>query len=320
MGVAPQPGRNAWADAGRDDDWDSRGYSPPVRSVCLTSGPVTSPGGVPSRLLGCRDAQHLLEWRMLDVKLLGTSASLAVCQLTPGQSVYCAAGRFRWGTPNVTVETRLSPPSDQPQAPQELLSAALQVGKRALAGQGLAVEYYSVAEGSGLVGFAGSRAGEIRALVLPPDKGWYARPDAFVAAEASVVRDTAFHRRRSGRGENGRLAMDRFTGPGTLLLSGCGALIELDPAKYGGLIHCDPGCLVGCSDGVSWRVDPAPETGGRSTVIAMLTGAARELVTVEGAGTVLLQSALGGIGGRPPGGHRSTGTHASGGPLAGDID
>ncbi len=92
-------------------------------------------------------------------KLVGNAMQMAVCQLAEGQTVYCEAGKFLWKTVNVSVETRLAKPQGNQQGAQAtaggLLQKALDVGKRVLAGESLAFQYYRANGGSGLVTFAG---------------------------------------------------------------------------------------------------------------------------------------------------------------------
>src|SRR5438067_1561294 len=38
---------------------------------------------------------------------------MVVCQIDPGQTVYCEAGKFLWKTGNVSIETRLTTPETE---------------------------------------------------------------------------------------------------------------------------------------------------------------------------------------------------------------
>src|SRR5436305_8742765 len=163
---------------------------------------------------------------MLSYKLVGNAMQMAVVQLDAGQTVYCEAGKFLWKTTNVSVETRLTKPvgnqQGAPAAASGFMKKALDVGKRVLAGESLAFQYYRAEGGSGLVTFAGVLPGEMRALELDGSHGWYAEKDAFVAAEASVDFDIAFSGLRTGmRGGEG-FVLEKFTGSGTVLVAGAG--------------------------------------------------------------------------------------------------
>ena len=79
---------------------------------------------------------------MLAHKIIGTANQMAVVQLEPGQTMYADRGTFRWKTTNVNLETRLTTPANnQAGAPAKqggLLGKAMDVGKRMLAGEGMA--------------------------------------------------------------------------------------------------------------------------------------------------------------------------------------
>ena len=227
-------------------------------------------------------------------KLVGNAMQMAVCQLAEGQTVYCEAGKFLWKTTNVGVETRLSRPTGAAAgaaaAAGGFLAKALDVGKRVLAGESLAFQYYSAYGGTGLVSFAGVLPGEMRALELDGARGWYAEKDAFVAAEASVNFDIAFSGLRSGIKGGEGFVLEKFTGSGTVLIAGAGNFIELNPAKYGGKIQVDTGCVVAFEDTVRYGVERVGQLNVQTAMTAMFGGEGLNLTTLEGDGQVILQS------------------------------
>ncbi len=226
-------------------------------------------------------------------KLVGNAMQMAVCELTEGQTVYCEAGKFLWKTTNVGVETRLSRPTGGASGAAVaagLLVKALDVGKRVLAGESLAFQYFSAYGGAGLVSFAGVLPGEMRALELDGTRGWYAEKDAFVAAEASVNFDIAFSGLRSGIKGGEGFVLEKFTGSGTVLIAGAGNFIELNPAKYGGKIQVDTGCVVAFEDTVRYGVERVGQLNVQTAMTAMFGGEGLNLTTLEGDGQVLLQS------------------------------
>ncbi len=228
-------------------------------------------------------------------KLVGTSMQMAVCQLADGQTVFCEAGKFLWKTTNVTMETRLTRPvgsggAGAVAAAGGLLQKALDVGKRVLAGESLAFQYYTARQGSGLVSFAGVLPGEMRALELDGTRGWYAEKDAFVAAESSVNFDIAFSGLRSGIKGGEGFVLEKFTGLGTVLIAGAGNFIELNPAKYGGKIQVDTGCVVAFEETVRYGVERVGQLSVQGAMTAMFGGEGLNLATLEGDGLVILQS------------------------------
>src|SRR5688572_28253800 len=101
---------------------------------------------------------------------------MVVCQLGPDQAVYCEAGKFLWKTVNVSMETRLSggggAAQEQPAASgaagflKKAMSTATDMGKRALAGESLAFQWFRASGQAGLVAFAGTLPGQMRVIEL----------------------------------------------------------------------------------------------------------------------------------------------------------
>jgi len=120
-------------------------------------------------------------------KIIGNAMQMVVCQLAEGQTLYAEAGKFLWKTVNVGVETRISSPNaSSGGGGGGLLNMAMGAGKRMLAGESLAFQYFTSSGGAGLVSLAGTLPGEMRAIELDGSRGWFAEKDAFVGAESSV--------------------------------------------------------------------------------------------------------------------------------------
>jgi uncharacterized protein (AIM24 family) len=221
-------------------------------------------------------------------KLIGTSTQMVVCQLEVGQTVYAEAGRFLWKTTNVSLETRLSKRGAP--ASGGLLGRAIEVGKRVAAGQSLAFQYFTAQGGSGLVAFSGTLPGELRALELDGAAGWLAERDTLLAAEGSVDLDIAFAGLRTGRRGGTGFILEHFTGAGTLLIAAAGNLVELNPSRYGGKIQAHTGAVVAFQDTVRYGVEYIGGLNAQTAMTAILGGQGVNLATLEGDGTVLLQS------------------------------
>ncbi len=225
-------------------------------------------------------------------KIVGTASQMVICQLGAGQTVYAEAGRFLWKTTNVSIETRLSKPAAGPggSGGGGLFGKAMEVGKRVLAGQSLAFQYFTPTGGSGLVAFAGSLPGELRALELDGSIGWLTEKEALIAAEGSVEFDIAFAGLRTGRRGGAGFVLEKFTGTGTLLIAAAGNFIEVNPAKYGGKIQVHAGCLVAFQDTVRYSVEYIGGFSAQTAMTAMFGGEGINLATLEGDGAVILQS------------------------------
>jgi uncharacterized protein (AIM24 family) len=224
-------------------------------------------------------------------KIVGNAMQMVVCQVGEGQTIYAEAGKFLWKTVNVGVETRISNPN-QPAAggAAGLLNMAMNAGKRMLAGESLAFQYFTPAGGSGLLSLAGTLPGEMRALELDGTRGWFAEKDAFVGAEASVNFDIAFNSFRAGRKGGEGFVLEKFTGVGTVFIAGAGNFIELNPAKYGGRIQVHTGCIVAFEDTITYGVERVAALNAQAMMNALLGGNGFNMATLEGDGTVILQS------------------------------
>jgi len=228
-------------------------------------------------------------------QIKGSASQMIVCQLDEGQTVYCEAGKFLWKTVNVGIETRFTTRETEEANKSKgllgkALGAATDVGKRALAGESLAFQYFTPVGGSGLVAFAGTLPGEMRAIELDGEKAWTAEKDAFVAAEGSVRFDIKWAGWTAGRRGGEGFILDRFTGSGTLFIAGAGNFIDLNPSKYGGKIQVDTGCVVAFEDGITYGVERIGKFDAAGLKTAFFGGEGMSLATLEGDGQVILQS------------------------------
>jgi uncharacterized protein (AIM24 family) len=232
-------------------------------------------------------------------KLVGESMQQIVCQLGADQTVFCEAGKFLWKTTNVSMETRLGKGAPGAAAPggdsgagsllKKAMSTATEMGKRALAGESLAFQWFR-ANGQGLVAFAGGLPGQMRVRELDGTRGWFAEKDAFVCAEGSVDVDIAFQGFKTGRKGGEGFVLEKFTGTGTLVIAGAGNFIELNPAKYGGKIQVDTGCVVAFEDTITYGVERVGALNAQTALTALFGGEGLNLATLEGDGQVILQS------------------------------
>ncbi|WP_079025135.1 AIM24 family protein [Streptomyces leeuwenhoekii] len=232
-------------------------------------------------------------------EIVGNAMQMAVVDLRPGQTVYCEAGKFLFKTANVTVETRLSGHSNggarqSPSGPGGLLrqamGTAMPVGRRVLAGESPALQYFTAQGDEGTVGFAGVLPGEMRALELDGTHAWFAERDAFVAAESTVDFGIAFQGGRTGTSGGEGFVLERFTGHGTVIIAGAGNFIDLDPADFGGRIDVDTGCVVAFEEGIRYGVQRVGGLNRQGLMNAVPGGEGLSLATLEGRGRVILQS------------------------------
>lgn len=232
---------------------------------------------------------------MIKNEIKGTANQMVVCQVDPEQTVYCEAGKFLWKTANVSLETRFTTPGQEEANQgkglfQKAISSAVEVGKRQLAGESAAFQYFTPQGGSGLVAFAGTLPGEMREIVMDGTKTWTAEKDAFVAAESTVHFDIQFAGFSAGRKGGEGFVLEKFSGTGSLFVAGAGNFIDLNPADYGGKIQVDTGCAVAWDDGVTYGVERIGKMDAQGLKTAFFGGESFSLATFEGNGQVILQS------------------------------
>ncbi|HEY5303422.1 MAG TPA: AIM24 family protein [Acidimicrobiales bacterium] len=240
----------------------------------------------------------------LTTKITGGFSEHITCQLEPGKSVFAEAGKFRWKTTNVTMETRLSTPGGKAdQANQQAqqsggsflkaaLATATEVGKRVLTGQSLAFQWFTPSGGSGLVSFAGDEPGQVRAIEIENGVGWRAESRALICAEGTVHYDIDWGGFNLGRRSKEGFIFEHFTGEGTVLVAGGGSLINLNPANYGGKIQVHAGAVVAFADSVTFNVERIGSLNAQAIMTAAFGGTGINLVTLSGDGPIVLQSTL----------------------------
>jgi uncharacterized protein (AIM24 family) len=228
-------------------------------------------------------------------QIKGTVNQMVVCQVDQDQTIYCEAGKFLWKTQNVGLETRFTTPGKEKENEgkgfmAKAMSTTVEVGKKQLAGESLAFQYFTPSGGSGLVAFAGTLPGEMRELQLDGTRTWLAEKDAFVAAESSVHFDIQWAGFTAGRKGGEGFVLERFTGEGSLFLAGAGNFIDINPAQYGGKIQVDTGCIVAWDDRITYGVERLGKMDAQGLKTAFFGGESFSLATLEGDGQVILQS------------------------------
>ncbi len=139
----------------------------------------------------------------------GETLPVVICQLESGEKMITERGSMAWMSPNMKMET----------------SSNGGIGKvfgRMFSGEGLFQNIYTAQGGPGLISFASSFPGSIKAFEIGPGQEMILQKSGFLAAEASVSLSVHFHK---------KLASGLFGGEGFILqkLSGKGiAFAEFD--------------------------------------------------------------------------------------------
>lgn len=142
-------------------------------------------------------------------EIIGENLPAVVCRLSPGESMITERGSMSWMSPNMKMET----------------TSNGGVGKalgRMFAGEALFQNRYTAVGQEGLIAFASSFPGAIKALEITPSNPVIVQKSAFLAAEEGVELSVAFQKKLGAGFFGGEgFIMQRISGSGT-------AFIEID--------------------------------------------------------------------------------------------
>ena len=151
----------------------------------------------------------------MEYKIQGETTPVVICQLSPGESMVTEKGSMVWMTPNMEMET-----------------SAGGLGKafgRMFSGESIFQNIYTARDGSGMIAFASSFPGSIRAGEMTPDRPIVVQKTAFLAAQREVDL-SVFFQKKVGAGFFGGegFIMQKLSGRGTAFLEIDGDAVEYD--------------------------------------------------------------------------------------------
>ena len=151
----------------------------------------------------------------MEYKIQGETTPVVICQLSPGESMVTEKGSMVWMTPNMEMET-----------------SAGGLGKafgRMFSGESIFQNIYTARDGSGMIAFASSFPGSIRAVEITPDRPVVVQKTAFLAAQREVDL-SVFFQKKLGAGFFGGegFIMQKLSGRGVAFLEIDGDAVEYD--------------------------------------------------------------------------------------------
>ena len=167
----------------------------------------------------------------MEYQIEGTPLPVVICQLEPGETMITERGSMSWMTPNMKMET----------------STNGGLGKafgRMLSGDSIFQNRYTAQGGQGLIAFASSFPGSIRAFQIGPGRELIVQKSGFLASEAGVQL-SVFLQKKLGSGFFGGegFIMQKLSGRGTAFLEIDGHAVEYTLAP-GQSIVVDTGTLA----------------------------------------------------------------------------
>ena len=164
-------------------------------------------------------------------QIQGDSTPVVICELNAGETMITESGSMVWMSPNMEMQT----------------SGGGSLGKafgRMFSGENIFQNLYTAKGGPGLIAFASSFPGSIRAVEITPDKPVICQKSAFLAAEQGGELSTFFQKRGmvgffGGEG----FIMQKLSGRGLAFIEIDGHAVEYD-LKPGQQIIVDTGNLA----------------------------------------------------------------------------
>ncbi|WP_059003763.1 TIGR00266 family protein [Bittarella massiliensis (ex Durand et al. 2017)] len=145
----------------------------------------------------------------MQYKIVGEPLPVVVCDLQPGETMITERGSMSWMSPNMKMET----------------TSGGGLGKafgRMFAGEAMFQNRYTAQGGAGMIAFASSFPGSIRAVPITPGNSMIVQKSGFLASESGVELSVHFKK---------KLGAGFFGGEGFIMqkLSGSGmAFVEID--------------------------------------------------------------------------------------------
>ena len=192
---------------------------------------------------------------------------VVICQLSAGESMVTERGSMSWMSPNMKMDTNTGGG----------LGRAL---GRMFAGDSIFQNRYTAQGGTGMIAFASSFPGSIRAFDIGPGQEIVVQKRGFLASETSVQL-SVFFQKRIGSGLFGGegFIMQKLSGRGTAFCEFDGHVVQYDLAP-GQSIVVDTGYLAAMDATCSMEIQTVPGVknmifGGEGLFNTVVTGPGR---------------------------------------------
>ncbi|MBQ0083377.1 MAG: TIGR00266 family protein [Clostridiales bacterium] len=150
-------------------------------------------------------------------EIKGEPMPVVICNLEAGETMITESGSMVWMSPNMKMET-----------------SAGGIGKafgRVFSGESIFQNKYTAQNGAGMIAFASSFPGSIRAVEITPDKPLIVQKSAFLAATAGVELSVFFRKKLAAGLFGGEgFIMQKISGSGTVFLEIDGSAVEYELA------------------------------------------------------------------------------------------
>ena len=178
-------------------------------------------------------------------QILGETLPVVVCQLEGGEKMITEGGGMSWMSPNMLMETTTNGG----------------IGKafgRMFSGEKMFQNVYTAQGGNGMIAFASSFPGSIKAYEIGPGQEMVFQKSAFLAGEAGVELSVFFNKKFSSGLFGGEgFIMQKISGYGTVFAEFDGHVLEYE-LQAGQQIVVDTGHLAAMTAGCSMEIKSVP--------------------------------------------------------------
>lgn len=178
-------------------------------------------------------------------EIKGDTLPVVICKLQENEQMVTQSGGMAWMSPNMKMET----------------STNGGIGKafgRMFSGESIFQNIYTCMGGPGLISFAATLPGSIRAFDIEPGNEMIVQKRGFLAAERGVDLSVHFHKKvASGLFGGEGFILQRLSGRGTAFVEFDGHVIEYE-LKPGQQIVVDTGHLAAMTAGCQMDIQTVP--------------------------------------------------------------
>ena len=208
----------------------------------------------------------------MQYKIQGEPMPVVTCALNEGEAMITERGSMVWMSPNMKMET----------------NAGGGIGKvfgRMFSGESIFQNTYTAEGASGMIAFASSFPGSIRAVEVTPEQSIIVQKSAFLASTKGVELSVFFQKKfASGLFGGEGFIMQKISGKGLVFLEFDGSTVEYELAA-GEKLVVDTGYLAMISESCSVTVESI-----KGVKNALFGGEGLFNTVVTGPGKVVLQT------------------------------
>lgn len=200
-------------------------------------------------------------------EILGETLPVVICHLEAGEKMINEGGSMAWMTPNMLMETTSN-------------GGVGKVLGRMFSGEKLFQNVYTAQGGPGMIAFASSFPGSVRAFSIEPGKDMIFQKSAFLAGESGVDLSIFFNKKiGSGLFGGEGFIMQRASGYGTVFAEFDGHVVEYD-LMPGQQMVVDTGHIAAMEATCSMEIKSVPGVknmlfGGEGIFNTVITGPGR---------------------------------------------